>query len=262
MFFQDNPIAYFANLSFAISVQSVIALLLMSAAARWAVNVMARFIPERMLYEWRAEIAHEMQQSFTETPPSLWRAAFETSFIPKAAGVLTKTKIDWVQLLGDLACLCVPLTLAIAAKEINVAVIALSLLCWAGATSALIDSRHMLLPDVLTYPMVWLGLLLNTINLFAPLESAVTGAAIIYLLTLFASKAYEWAIDEEGVGLGDVKWVVIPGAWFGAESAIHAITLASIIGVAQAILSRKRQIAFGPALTTSVLLIGLFKTLL
>lgn len=87
--------------------------------------------------------------------------------------------------------------------------------CWILIACTVIDIDTQLLPDDLTLSLMWLGLLINTINVFANLQSAVLGAAIGYLTLWSVFWLFKFATGREGMGYGDFKLLAALGAWFG-----------------------------------------------
>lgn len=87
--------------------------------------------------------------------------------------------------------------------------------CWILIACTVIDIDTQLLPDDLTLSLMWLGLLINTINVFASLQSAVLGAAIGYLTLWSVFWLFKFATGREGMGYGDFKLLAALGAWFG-----------------------------------------------
>lgn len=129
------------------------------------------------------------------------------------------------------------------------------LLGWSLLALAVIDGEHQLLPDLITVPLLWLGLLLNTAELFAPLASAVVGAAAGYLLLWSVYWLFRFATGREGMGYGDFKLLAALGAWFGWEALPALLLIASAGGAlygSAAILLRRQgrrtPFAFGPFL--------------
>ena len=134
---------------------------------------------------------------------------------------------------------------------------------------ALIDVDTQLLPDQLTLPLLWVGLLINTQGIFCPLSSAVIGAACGYLSLWLIYWIFKLATGKEGMGYGDFKLLAALGAWFGWALLPMTILLSSlagaIIGIALiAITKRGRDvpIPFGPYLAIAGLIILPFGPLL
>ena len=134
---------------------------------------------------------------------------------------------------------------------------------------ALIDFDTQLLPDQLTLPLMWGGLLLNTQAVFCSLQSAVIGAACGYLSLWLIYWVFKLTTGKEGMGYGDFKLLAALGAWFGWALLPMTILLSSlagaIIGIALiAITKRGRDvpIPFGPYLAIAGLIILPFGPLL
>ena len=122
-----------------------------------------------------------------------------------------------------------------------------------------IDLDHQLLPDEITLPLLWLGLLINTFNIFSNLVSAVFGAASGYLALWSVAMLFKRCTQKEGMGHGDFKLLACFGAWFGWQYLPFIILSSSLLGCIAGItliLFRKRSEAFpfGPYLAFSGLL--------
>ncbi|HYF57952.1 MAG TPA: A24 family peptidase [Burkholderiaceae bacterium] len=131
---------------------------------------------------------------------------------------------------------------------------ALILSCFLVAL-AFIDLDTQLLPDDLTLPLLWLGLLFNLSGTFVPLADAVAGAMAGYLALWSIYWAFRLATGKEGMGYGDFKLLAALGAWFGWQALPAIILLSSAVGAAVGIglmvLARHRRevpIPFGPYL--------------
>lgn len=129
------------------------------------------------------------------------------------------------------------------------------LFSWMLLCMTLIDIDHLLLPDSLTLPLLWLGLLLNINGLFVPLSSAVLGAAIGYGILWSLFWLFKLATGKEGMGYGDFKLLAAIGAWFGWQALLPVLLLASLVGsvlglalMASKRLGEDRVLPFGPAL--------------
>lgn len=138
--------------------------------------------------------------------------------------------------------------------------IALLVFFWALIALTMIDVDHQLLPDTITLPLLWLGLLLNIGETFIPLEQAVVGAVAGYLSLWSIYWAFKLLTGKEGMGYGDFKLFAAFGAWFGWAALPLIILLSSlvgaIVGIAMiALMGRDRQIPipFGPYLCGAAL---------
>ncbi|MDR0226954.1 MAG: A24 family peptidase [Burkholderiaceae bacterium] len=121
---------------------------------------------------------------------------------------------------------------------------------------ALIDWDTTLLPDDITLPLVWAGLLASALHWTSvPLADAVWGAAAGYLSLWLVYWAFKLATGKEGMGYGDFKLFAALGAWFGWPALVPMILIASVIGAIIGIIlkinSRLREggyVPFGPFL--------------
>lgn len=126
---------------------------------------------------------------------------------------------------------------------------------------AAIDAATQLLPDDLTYPLLWAGLLFNLDNGHVPLEQAVLGAVIGYLVLWGVYWLFKLATGKEGMGYGDFKLLAALGAWLGWQMIPLIILLSSLVGaiVGIALLARGKQgsaqpMPFGPYLAAAGLI--------
>ncbi len=105
-------------------------------------------------------------------------------------------------------------------------------LTWSLITMTMIDFDHQLLPDSLTLPMLWLGLLVNTIDLGlgVTLQDAVIGAMAGYLFLWLFYWIFKLLTGKEGMGYGDFKLLAALGAWMGWQNLLPVIILSSLVG--------------------------------
>ena len=129
------------------------------------------------------------------------------------------------------------------------------ILSWALISLALIDYDTQYLPDQITLPFLWLGLLLNLNNTFIDLESAIIGAVAGYLSLWSVYHLFKLITKKEGMGYGDFKLLALLGAWMGWQILPVIIILSSlvgsIIGITLIILKKQQRdipIPFGPYL--------------
>ncbi len=129
------------------------------------------------------------------------------------------------------------------------------LLSYALICLTLIDYDHMILPDQITLPFLWLGLLININGLIVPLEDAVIGAAIGYSSLFSIFWLFKLITGKEGMGYGDFKLFALFGAWIGWQLLAILILMASIVGAIIGIAlmvfknhQREQAIPFGPYL--------------
>ena len=128
-----------------------------------------------------------------------------------------------------------------------------------------IDADTQLLPDDLTYPLLWIGLLMNVQGHFVPLQDAVIGAFAGYMVLWTVATLYEKLRGQVGMGHGDFKLLAALGAWMG-WSALPAIILMSsavgaVVGISLIVFGgreRNVKIPFGPYLAAAGLIVMLY----
>jgi leader peptidase (prepilin peptidase)/N-methyltransferase len=137
---------------------------------------------------------------------------------------------------------------------------------WMLIALTFIDADTTLLPDDLTLPLLWLGLLANLLGIFAPvtLQDAVMGAMAGYLVLWSIYWAFKLLTGKEGMGYGDFKLLAALGAWMGWKALLPIVLLSSVVGavvgVALIVLARRGRevpIPFGPYLATAGLIVFL-----
>ena len=155
-----------------------------------------------------------------------------------------------VELLTGLVSLAIALT-----QPTGLALLGALLLSWTLIALTFIDLDKMLLPDQLTLPLLWLGLLLNLVGTFASLTDAVIGAAAGYLVLWSLYWGFKLLTGKEGMGYGDFKLLAALGAWLGWQCLPLILILSSLVGALVGItliaLRRHEQanpIPFGPYL--------------
>jgi leader peptidase (prepilin peptidase)/N-methyltransferase len=138
------------------------------------------------------------------------------------------------------------------------AALAAMLLASVLLAAAVIDYDTQLLPDALTLPLLWAGLLVNLHALFIPIDQAVLGAVAGYVSLWSVHHAFRLATGREGMGYGDFKLLAAIGAWLGWQPLAPVVLLACASGAAFAILGglaglrdMRAPIAFGPWLAAA-----------
>lgn len=129
---------------------------------------------------------------------------------------------------------------------------------WALIALTFIDADTTLLPDDITLPLMWLGLLLNAFSVFTDLQSAVLGAVLGYMVLWMVFWAFKFATGKEGMGYGDFKLLAAICAWLGFQMWPVVILLSavagSVIGIIGIVLKGRDQgakIPFGPYLAVA-----------
>lgn len=133
--------------------------------------------------------------------------------------------------------------------------IAALLLTWSLIALTMIDFHKQLLPDNITMPLLWLGILCNMFGLFTDLQSSIIGAIAGYLSLWSVYHLFRLVTGKEGMGYGDFKLLAVLGAWMGWKILPIIIVLSSfvgaIIGIAMIVVVRHDKnipIPFGPYL--------------
>lgn len=128
-------------------------------------------------------------------------------------------------------------------------------LSWALISLALIDYDTQYLPDQITLPFLWIGLILNLNNTFTDINSAVVGAIAGYLTLWCVHHIFKLITKKDGMGYGDFKLLALLGAWMGWQFLPLIIILSSlvgsIIGISLLLLKKQQRdipIPFGPYL--------------
>jgi leader peptidase (prepilin peptidase)/N-methyltransferase len=93
-----------------------------------------------------------------------------------------------------------------------------------------IDFRTQLLPDQLTFPLLWIGLLLSLLPMFVAPSPAILGAAIGYLSLWSVYWLFKLLTGKEGMGYGDFKLLAALGAWMGPMALLPIVLLSSLVG--------------------------------
>lgn len=241
-------------------------------------NVVILRLPVRLMHDWRCQCRELLGiDSNTENgraPPGL---VASRSHCPKCNHAIAwydnVPLASWLILRGRCRHCARPIStrypIAEAATAVLSAVVVWQLgtgwdaaagliLTWALIAATGIDIDHQLLPDQITLPLVWLGLLANAFGLYTDLHSAVIGAAAGYLSLWLVFHGFRLATGKEGMGFGDFKLFAAIGAWFGWQVLPSVILLASGVGalvglvlIALRRMGRDVPIAFGPFLAAA-----------
>lgn len=129
---------------------------------------------------------------------------------------------------------------------------------WSLVTLAFIDADTTLLPDDITLPLLWLGLLINLGGVFTDARSAVVGAVAGYLILWAVFWAFKLLTGKDGMGYGDFKLLAAIGAWLGWQLLPLVILLSAavgtIVGIAGILLrgrDKGAKLPFGPYLAAA-----------
>ena len=131
-------------------------------------------------------------------------------------------------------------------------------LSWCLIAASGIDIGHKLLPDSITLPLLWLGILLSLFDVFISLEDSVIGAMAGYMSLWTVFILFKLVTGKEGMGHGDFKLLAMLGAWLGWQPLFVVILTSSVVGATVGIsmillkkTERGTQIPFGPYLAAA-----------
>ena len=132
------------------------------------------------------------------------------------------------------------------------------LITWSLIALTGIDFDEHLLPDSITLPLMWAGLIANSFGLFTDLQSALWGAILGYMSLWSVYQVFKLVTGKEGMGFGDFKLLAALGAWLGWNYLPTIILMSSLVGLVFALLfmifsgnKKSAPIAFGPYLAVA-----------
>jgi leader peptidase (prepilin peptidase) / N-methyltransferase len=211
-------------------------------------NVVILRLPERMAAAWRREARDvlELQADTTPLPPGIVR---EPSHCPHCKHPLSALDniplFGWLLLRGRCRYCQSKISIQYPLVELLSGVLSAVIvwkfgpswaalaglaLTWALIALSGIDFRTQLLPDQLTFPLLWLGLLLSLLPMFVTAPASILAAAIGYLSLWSVYWAFKLLTGKEGMGHGDFKLLAALGAWMGPVALLPIILLSSLIG--------------------------------
>jgi len=235
-------------------------------------NVVILRLPARMMHGWREQSRELLELPAEPAGPAPPGIVWEPSHCPSCKhklGVLENIPVlSWLVLRGRCRHCRAPISLqyplvellsgvacAVIVWKFGVGWQALAGLAftWVLIAAAGIDVRTQLLPDQLTLPLLWAGLLLSLFPLFADSHASIIGAAAGYLSLWSVYWLFKLITGKEGMGYGDFKLLAALGAWMGPAALLPVVLLSSVIGaiVGGAFLvlrghDRATPIPFGP----------------
>lgn len=241
-------------------------------------NVVIHRLPRMMEREWQAQCAELRGETIAQTPR--FNLVAPRSACPACGGRITALQniplLSYLALRGRCAACGQSISFrypvveaasgllsGFIAWEYGFTLMAAGAMVFAWAAIALtaIDLDTQLLPDGITLPLLWAGLLLNLGGAFTDIRSAVIGAAAGYLILWSVYWIFKLATGKEGMGYGDFKLLAAIGAWLGWKMLPLVILLSSAVGAAVGIAlmvfarhSRNTPIPFGPYLAAAGLI--------
>lgn len=235
-------------------------------------NVVIHRLPKIMERQWRAECAELSGQE--AAPGPRYNLVVPRSACPSCGHLISAIEnvpvLSWLALGGKCKGCKTPISPRYPIVELltgalsgfiawhfgfGMAAAGALLFTWAMIALTFIDLDTFFLPDSITLPLLWLGLLFNINATFVSLSSAVIGAVAGYLSLWSVYWAFKWATGKEGMGYGDFKLLAAIGAWLGWTMLPLTILLSSLVGAAIGIVlivfagrGRSVPIPFGPYL--------------
>jgi leader peptidase (prepilin peptidase)/N-methyltransferase len=239
-------------------------------------NVVILRLPRRLEWEWKRD-SREMlgePELYDPPPPGI---VVERSHCPHCKHQLAWWEnipvVSWLALRGRCRHCHAPISWQYPLVELLTALLfaacvwrfgfgwqgfgAILLTCFLVALSG-IDLRTQLLPDQLTLPLLWLGLIASIDGLYMPAKPAVVGAIVGYLSLWSVCWVFKQLTGKEGMGHGDFKLLAALGAWVGLRGVLPTILLSSLVGaiigsiwLAAKGRDRATPIPFGPYLAVA-----------
>lgn len=241
-------------------------------------NVVILRLPKMMQDSWQRECRELLELSPEgDAPTAAFNIAYPASHCPKCGHELRWWEnlplVSFILLLGRCSACKTPISMQYPLVEAAAAMLAVLaamhwgwswpllfalLLLWALLALTVIDLNTMLLPDQITLPLLWLGLLVNIGGMFTSLQDAVLGAVAGYMSLWLVYQGFRLLTGKEGMGFGDFKLLAALGAWMGWQALPGIILLSSLVGALVGItlmLLHKRDgsmaIPFGPYLAAA-----------
>jgi len=248
--------------------------LLMALLIGSFLNVVIYRLPVMMEHSWRAQCAECFPETNLTVDDEVFNLVSPRSRCPKCSHLIGATQniplISWLIQRGRCKhCQCkisarypgVELLTALLSLAVAVCIplgwplLFALIFTWTLIALSFIDIDTMMLPDQLTLPLLWLGLLINLSGTFAHLNDAVLGAMLGYLILWSIYWLFKLLTGKEGMGYGDFKLLAALGAWFGWQALPVLVLLSSLAGALFGITlivfskdKKSRPIPFGPYL--------------
>ena len=216
-------------------------------------NVVIHRLPKMMERDWRADCAELAGQEMPKEEP--YNLVVPRSRCPGCGRAIPAVEnvpvFSWLALRGKCAGCSVRISARYPLVELlagagaawsawhfgfSVAAFGAMLFVWCTIALALIDHETGYLPDDITLPLLWAGLLFNLSGTFVPLQEAVIGAAAGYLTLWSINTAFRLIRGMDGMGYGDFKMTAAAGAFVGWKYLFMVILLSSVVGLAFGVL--------------------------
>jgi len=239
-------------------------------------NVVIYRLPVMMQREWRSDCLE-----FLEQPADTEQKRFNL-MVPRSrcgncghqiSALENIPMLSYLVLGGKCAACKAPISLQYPLVELFTAIVSVAvgwhfgvslqalaalILSWCLIAASGIDIGHKLLPDSITLPLLWLGILLSLFDVFVSLQESVIGAMVGYMSLWSVYMLFKIVTGKEGMGHGDFKLLAMLGAWLGWKPLLVVILTSSLVGaivgismIVLKITERGTLIPFGPYLAAA-----------
>lgn len=243
-------------------------------------NVVIHRLPIMMEREWQQECQHFLHPDQPPEALPVYNLAIPASACPncghkirpwqnipvfsylllggKCAGCRTTISIRYplVEATGAILAVLIGLTFGASWQTLVLCPVA-----WALLALTMIDLDTQLLPDVITLPLLWAGLMVNSFAVIVPLSDALWGTVGGYLILWTVYHVFKALTGKEGMGYGDFKLLAALGAWLGWLMLLPMIILSSLVGLVLAVgfialnkQDRSEPMPFGPSIAIAGLI--------
>jgi len=263
-FFEQQPVFY------------LVTLFVLGAAVGSFLNVVIYRLPVMMQHEWRQDCLEFLEQP-AETAPDKFNLSTPRLRCGNCGHQITALEnipiISYLLLGGKCSSCKTSISLQYPLIELFTGIVSVVVgwkfgvspqtvaalfLTWCLIAASGIDIGHKLLPDNITLPLLWLGILLSMFDVFVSLETSVTGAMAGYMSLWSVFILFKLVTGKEGMGHGDFKLLAMLGAWLGWKPLFVVILTSSVVGAVVGIsmillkvTERGTQIPFGPYLAAA-----------
>jgi leader peptidase (prepilin peptidase)/N-methyltransferase len=240
-------------------------------------NVVIYRLPVMMERDWKAEASALLDIEPDDEKPETFNLAFPNSHCPQCNTAIKFWQnipvFSYLLLRGKCGNCQSPISkrypiveavtallAAIIVWQLNTIpeIMAALVFTWTLICLTMIDIDHKLLPDQITLPLLWLGLMVNSFEMFAPFMDAFWGAVAGYLILWSVYWIFKLITGKDGMGFGDFKLLAALGAWMGWQALPLILIFSSLVGtiIGIAILTINKQgrettLPFGPYLAVA-----------
>jgi leader peptidase (prepilin peptidase) / N-methyltransferase len=264
-FFQNSPLAFGA------------AAALVGLCVGSFLNVVIHRLPKMLERDWRAQCLDFLGQEETQPASGRYNLVTPSSSCPSCGHRIRAHEnipvVSWLVLRGKCSACGTRISARYPAVELltglltayvafrfgwSAAAFWALVFLWVLIALTFIDADTQLLPDDLTLPLLWLGLMVNSTGVFVDLRSAVFGAVAGYLSLWSVYWGFKLLTGKEGMGFGDFKLLAALGAWLGWQMLPLIIMLSAMVGavvggIGILMMGREKggKIPFGPYLAAA-----------